>query len=78
MESSPTLPACWVSCSELARYFGVNAEQFRQRLRKLMADDPDSYVEVQDPGTHEPRLLYSFEKARPLAEALRGRRRGNH
>jgi hypothetical protein len=38
-----------------------------------MADDPESYVEVQDPGTHEPRLLYSFEKARPLAEAMNKR-----
>lgn len=64
----------FMSYSDLASIFNVDAEVLRKRLdryREKNPLDPDFYVESQDRGFRRPKYLYNVKYAVKMAEKLR-------
>jgi len=64
--------AGWMSVTELAAHFGVNAELLRGRLKRLMKRDWDCFREIADPGG--PKYVFSIDRVRGIIQALQAAR----
>jgi len=73
-EGSPsTTDDAWLGHAEIARRFGVDAENLRQRLNRFRKTNHDCYREVAEGERKptEPKYLYRLSLVRPIIVALK-------
>lgn len=57
-------------CADLAKRFGVPADNLRQRLKRWMKTHDDGWKEVNDRRPREPKYLYKVSAVMHIIEEL--------